>query len=80
MIFIMREINSLATQNKSGKNILKKKKREKGNNMKTYTLDEVQDKIIGKAGTPVRDKYEHELQMDLIGKVYNIVKTNIFHR
>ncbi len=36
--------------------------------MKTYTLDEVQDKMIGKIGTPERDKFEYELQMDLIGK------------
>lgn len=36
--------------------------------MKTYTLDEVQDKIIGKKGTQSRDKFEYELQMDLIGK------------
>lgn len=36
--------------------------------MKTYTLDEVQDKLIGKIGTPHRDKFEYELKMDLIGK------------
>ena len=36
--------------------------------MKTYTLNDVQDKIIGKKGTPNRDKFEYELQMDLIGK------------
>ncbi len=36
--------------------------------MKTYTLDEVTDKIIGKKGTQNRDKFEYELQMDLIGK------------
>lgn len=36
--------------------------------MKTYTLEEVQDKVIGKKGTPSRDKFEYELQMDLIGK------------
>lgn len=36
--------------------------------MKTYTLNEVQDKIIGKVGTPERDKFEYELQLDLIGK------------
>jgi HTH-type transcriptional regulator / antitoxin HipB len=36
--------------------------------MKTYTLDEVQDKIIGKKGTQNRDKFEYELQMDLIGQ------------
>lgn len=36
--------------------------------MKTYTLDQVQDKLIGKIGTADRDKFEYELQMDLIGK------------
>lgn len=36
--------------------------------MKTYTLDQVQDKLIGKIGTANRDKFEYELQMDLIGK------------
>jgi DNA-binding XRE family transcriptional regulator len=36
--------------------------------MKTYTLDQVQDNLIGKIGTPERDKFEYDLQMDLIGK------------
>jgi HTH-type transcriptional regulator / antitoxin HipB len=36
--------------------------------MKSYTLAEVQDTIIGKVGTPDRDIFEYELQMDLIGK------------
>ena len=36
--------------------------------MKTYTLDEVQDKLIGKIGTTNRDKFEYDLQMDLMGK------------
>jgi len=36
--------------------------------MKAYTLDQVQDKLIGKIGTPRRDMFEYELQMDLIGK------------
>ena len=36
--------------------------------MKTYSLDQVQDKLIGKVGTASRDKFEYELQMDLIGK------------
>jgi len=35
--------------------------------MKTYTLDELQDKHIGPVGTPDRDRFEYELQMDLIG-------------
>jgi DNA-binding XRE family transcriptional regulator len=36
--------------------------------MKTYTLNQVQDKLIGKVGTKNRDHFEYELQMDLIGK------------
>lgn len=36
--------------------------------MKAYTLDQVQDTLIGKVGTPARDKFEYELKMDLIGK------------
>ncbi len=36
--------------------------------MKTYTLDQVQDQLIGKIGTSERDLYEYELQLDLIGK------------
>lgn len=36
--------------------------------MKTYTLDQVQDELIGKVGTAERDLFEYELQMDLIGK------------
>ena len=36
--------------------------------MKAYTFDQVQDKLIGKNGTPERDIFEYELQMDLIGK------------
>jgi len=35
--------------------------------MKTHTLNQVQDKLIGKVGTPARDKFEYELQMELIG-------------
>ena len=36
--------------------------------MKTHTLEDVQDSLIGKIGTAERDKFEYELQMDLIGK------------
>jgi HTH-type transcriptional regulator/antitoxin HipB len=36
--------------------------------MKTYTLDEVQDQLIGKTGTPSRDKFEYDLQIDLMGQ------------
>jgi DNA-binding XRE family transcriptional regulator len=36
--------------------------------MKTYTLDQVQDDLIGTIGTVSRNIFEYELQMDLIGK------------
>lgn len=36
--------------------------------MKTYTLNQVQDQLIGEIGTAERDRFEYELQMDLIGK------------
>lgn len=36
--------------------------------MKIYTLDQVQDRLIGKKGTNERDIFEYELQMDLIGE------------
>ena len=34
----------------------------------TILLEEVQDELIGKIGTPRRDLFEYELQMDLIGE------------
>jgi DNA-binding XRE family transcriptional regulator len=36
--------------------------------MKKYTLDQVQDKLIGERGTPERDVFEYELQLEFIGK------------
>ncbi len=36
--------------------------------MKTYGLDEVTDKYIGKKGTTERDEFESELRLDLIGQ------------
>ena len=35
--------------------------------MKTYSLEEVKDKYIGKEGTTERYQYENELRLDLIG-------------
>src|SRR6188768_3500495 len=37
--------------------------------VKTYTLAEMKDKYIGKAGTKERDEYEYELRMDVLGKM-----------
>lgn len=36
--------------------------------MKTYTLDEMLDKHIGKLGTPNREAFENELRLDLLGE------------
>jgi DNA-binding XRE family transcriptional regulator len=36
---------------------------------KSYTLDEMKDKFIGQRGSPVREKYEYELRMDLLGQM-----------
>jgi len=35
--------------------------------MKIHTLEQVTDELIGKVGTPERDMFEYELQMDMIG-------------
>jgi DNA-binding XRE family transcriptional regulator len=48
-------------------NIRTKYLADKQDRMKAYTLNQVQDKLIGKIGTP-GDIFEYELQMDLIGK------------
>ena len=34
--------------------------------MKIYSLDEITDKYIGKAGTKKRDAFEYELRLDLL--------------
>ena len=36
--------------------------------MKTYTLEELTDKYIGKKGTQKRDEFENELRLDLLGR------------
>jgi HTH-type transcriptional regulator / antitoxin HipB len=36
--------------------------------LKTYSLDEITDKHIGKPGTPKRETFESELRLDLLGK------------
>jgi len=35
--------------------------------MKSYTLDQAEDLLIGKKGTEERDEYEFELKLELIG-------------
>jgi HTH-type transcriptional regulator/antitoxin HipB len=40
----------------------------KGIELKTYSLDEVKNKFLGKKGTSKRDEYENELRLDLLGE------------
>ena len=40
--------------------------------MKTYTLDEAEDRLIGMKGTQDRDEYEFELKLELVG---DMIKT-----
>lgn len=35
--------------------------------MKTHTLNDVTNELVGKVGTKSRDKFEYELQMEMIG-------------
>lgn len=37
--------------------------------IKSYSLAEMKDKYIGKAGSPDRDEYEYELRMDILGRM-----------
>ena len=36
--------------------------------MKTYSLEELTDKYIGKKGAKKRDEFENELRLDLLGQ------------
>lgn len=42
--------------------------------MKMMTLDQMKDKDIGKVGTTKRDKYEFDLQMDVLGDMIKSVR------
>ena len=37
--------------------------------IKSYSLDEMKDKYIGKVGTKTRDEYEYELRMDILSRM-----------
>lgn len=37
--------------------------------MKSYSLAEMKDKYVGKKGTTIRDQYEYELRMDVLGQM-----------
>lgn len=40
----------------------------KTQSLKTYSLEEITDKHIGKRGTPKREAFENELRLDLLGE------------
>lgn len=42
--------------------------------MKTYTLEELTDKHIGRKGTKKRDDFETELRLDLLGQTIKQVR------
>jgi HTH-type transcriptional regulator / antitoxin HipB len=44
--------------------------------MKPYTLDQVQDKLLGKVGTKVRDRFEAKLCKDLNRALSNKANNN----
>jgi DNA-binding XRE family transcriptional regulator len=46
------------------------------NVLKSYSLDEIEDKYIGKKGTAKRDIYEFELQLDLLGDALKKIRKN----
>ncbi len=46
----------------------------KNRSLKSYSIDEVKDKLIGKKGTKKRDQYELELNLDLLGDMIKKVR------
>jgi HTH-type transcriptional regulator/antitoxin HipB len=44
------------------------------NQMKSYTLDELTDKYIGKKGTLRRDQFEVDLKLEIIGDMIKIAR------
>ena len=44
------------------------------NKMKLYTIDEIKNDFVGKKGSSKREKYELELQMELLGDMIRQVR------
>jgi DNA-binding XRE family transcriptional regulator len=42
--------------------------------MKTYSLEEMKTKHIGKLGTPNRDAYENELRLEILGQTIKEIR------
>lgn len=39
-----------------------------------FTLEQLKDEALGKAGTPERDKYENELRLELLGEMIKKIR------
>lgn len=61
-------INSLESKEANSNNFKKLDNMNKKQEIKTYSLDEITDKHIGKRGTPKRESFENELRLDLLGE------------
>jgi len=46
----------------------------KDKKLKTYTIDQIKDEMIGKTGTIQRDEYEFELNLELLGEMIRITR------
>ena len=46
----------------------------KKRSLKTYSLEEITDKFIGKRGTPKREAYEEKLRLDLLSQAIKQAK------
>lgn len=46
------------------------------NGLKLYTQEEVLDRVIGKKGSSVREKFEFNLQMEIIGEMIKRARKN----
>ena len=42
--------------------------------MKTYTIEEITDKHIGKRGTSERDRFDFELKLDILGEMIKRIR------
>jgi len=45
-----------------------------GSKVKTYSLDQVKDKVVGKKGSIDREIYEQELSLDVLGEMIKKVR------
>jgi DNA-binding XRE family transcriptional regulator len=41
----------------------------KKNQFKLKSIDDLTDEVVGKRGTPAREKFEYELRMDILGSM-----------